>query len=69
MVSLKYEEALAHCGVFRHEKKFKNILDYFDSFQISEQFTYILTPGKAMLPRYLPQGGAHFKLHFLSRHK
>jgi hypothetical protein len=30
---------------------------YFDSVQISEQFTYILASVKAVLPRYLLQSG------------
>jgi hypothetical protein len=60
MVSLKHEVALAHCGVFHHGQKLKNTFYYFDSVQIPEQFTYILRDGKAVLPRYLRQGGANF---------
>jgi hypothetical protein len=46
------------------DKKFKNTFYYFNSVQISEQFTYILTSGKAVSPRYLRQGGANFELYF-----
>jgi hypothetical protein len=44
--------------------KFKNPFYYFDSAQISEQFMYILTGGKAVLPRYLQQGGANVEVFF-----
>jgi len=37
---------------------------YFGGVQISEQFTYNLTSGKAVLPRYLRQGGPNFELFF-----
>ena len=69
--SLKYEMALAHCGGFRHGKNQKQIFYYFDSVQISEQFTYNVTSGKAVLPRYLRQGGTNFVLciQFFSKHK
>jgi hypothetical protein len=44
------------------ENKFKNTFHYLDRVQISEQFTYILTSGKAVLPSYMRQGGANFEL-------
>jgi len=47
------------------EIKFKNaFFYYFGCVKISEQFTYILTSGKAVLPRYLRQGGPNFELFF-----
>ena len=46
------------------QKKFKESLYYFDSVHIRDQFTYILTRGKAVLPRYLRKDGAYFQLHF-----
>jgi hypothetical protein len=58
-------------GCSAMDKKFKNPFYYFENFEISEQFTYILTRGKAVLPRYLQQGGANFQLyfHFFSKQK
>jgi hypothetical protein len=63
--------AVAECGVLRHGQKLKYTFYYFDSVQVSEQFTYILTSGKAVLPRYLWKGGTHFELYFpiFSKHK
>jgi hypothetical protein len=56
--------ALAHCGVFRHGQKIQELFYYFDSVQISEQITYILTSGKELFPRYLRQVGANFEIYF-----
>jgi hypothetical protein len=63
--------ALAHSPLFRHGQQFKNPFYYFDSVHISEQFTYISASGKAVLSRYLRQGGAKFELYFpfFSKHK
>jgi hypothetical protein len=51
---MKWHWLTAGCSVM--DKKLKNTFYYFDSVQIPEQFTYILTRGKAVLPRYLRQG-------------
>jgi len=58
--------AVAHCGVFHHGQKNSRTLFFNDIVQISEKkkITYISTSGKAVLPHYLMQGRASFKLYF-----